>query len=171
MAQDRRRVHRRNSKDVVSVEPSVPHDLGCMSRAKVGKLHFCKERVNGDYYQRLLLKEVPLSMAWLGIENALWVQDNAPAHRHKKSKELLASMGLRDMGHPPNSPDLNPIESVWGEMKRRLAAQRVSSLSDLKAKLNEIWLSLSDEYIARLVDSMPRRLETVLQQRGGYTKY
>lgn len=47
----------------------------------------------------------------------------------------------------------------------------MSSLSALKVRLKEIWVSLSDEYVARLVDSMPRRLETVLQQRSGYTKY
>lgn len=144
---------------------------GCMSRAGVGTLHICEERVNGEYYQRMLQQEVPFSKVWLGIKDVLWVQDNAPAHRHKKTKELLKTMGLNDLGHPPNSPDLNPIEGVWGEMKRRLAERPMSSISELKIRLKEIWYSLSDEYIARQVDSMPGRLETVLQQRGGYTKY
>lgn len=87
---------------------------GCMSRAGVGMLHFCDERVNNKYYQRLLQQEVPISKTWLGIENVLWVQDNAPAHRHKKTKEVLVRMGLHDMGHPQTAPTSTPLRASGG---------------------------------------------------------
>jgi transposase len=32
----------------------------------------------------------------------------------------LEQIGIPLFDHPPNSPDLNPIEKVWGEMKRRM---------------------------------------------------
>jgi transposase len=46
------------------------------------------------------------------------IMDNAAFHRSQKTKELIESVGCRAIFLPPYSPDLNPIEKFWANMKR-----------------------------------------------------
>jgi hypothetical protein len=47
------------------------------------------------------------------------VMDNAPFHKSQKTKNLIESVGCRLLYQPKYSPDLNPIEKVWGNLKRK----------------------------------------------------
>nr|CCA24074.1 AlNc14C221G9100 [Albugo laibachii Nc14] len=49
--------------------------------------------------------------------------------------------------HPPQSPDLNPIENLWTVMKAELHKNPASSIHDLKVKLKEIWYSIDNEIL------------------------
>ncbi|WP_410521319.1 transposase [Candidatus Tisiphia endosymbiont of Sialis lutaria] len=57
---------------------------------------------------------------WDGIVNSgeVVVMDNASFHKSKKTKELIESVGCKLIFLPPYSPDLNPIEKFWANMKR-----------------------------------------------------
>lgn len=44
-------------------------------------------------------------------------QDNGPGHASAFTKSVFKAAGLRVIEWPPNSPDLNPIESLWNDMK------------------------------------------------------
>lgn len=46
------------------------------------------------------------------------VMDNAAFHKSQKTKELIESVGCKVIFLPPYSPDLNPIEKFWANMKR-----------------------------------------------------
>jgi len=46
------------------------------------------------------------------------VMDNASFHKSQKTKELIESVGCKVIFLPPYSPDLNPIEKFWANMKR-----------------------------------------------------
>ncbi len=46
------------------------------------------------------------------------IMDNASFHKSQKTKELIESVGCKVMFLPPYSPDLNPIEKFWANMKR-----------------------------------------------------
>ena len=45
------------------------------------------------------------------------IMDNAPWHRGNDIKNLLESRGARLINLPPYSPDLNPIEHAWANLK------------------------------------------------------
>jgi len=45
------------------------------------------------------------------------IMDNAGFHKSKKIRELIESVGCRLIFLPPYSPDLNPIEKFWANMK------------------------------------------------------
>ncbi|XP_073529796.1 low density lipoprotein receptor adapter protein 1-B-like isoform X3 [Phyllobates terribilis] len=47
--------------------------------------------------------------------------------------------GLRQMTWPPQSPDLNPIEMVWGELDRRVKAKGPTSAKHLWELLQDCW--------------------------------
>ena len=44
-------------------------------------------------------------------------QDNAKGHASAFAKSVFEAIGIELIFWPPNSPDLNPIETIWDEMK------------------------------------------------------
>ena len=74
---------------------------------------------------------------------------------------------------PAQSPDLNPIEHLWGYLKRRLAEHEnpPSGIYELWKRIQMDWEEISVAECQKLIESMPRRIEAVLKAKGGYTKY
>ena len=48
------------------------------------------------------------------------ILDNAPFHRKSEIYDIADAHGFRVMFLPPYSPDLNPIEKFWANIKSRL---------------------------------------------------
>jgi transposase len=48
------------------------------------------------------------------------ILDNASFHRRSKLKELTQKVDCHIIFLPPYSPDLNPIEKFWANLKNRL---------------------------------------------------
>ena len=72
---------------------------------------------------------------------------------------------------PANSPDLNPIENLWGIVKRKMRYARLNNAEELKATIRATWALITPEQCHRLIDSMPRRIAAVIQAKGAPTKY
>ncbi len=72
---------------------------------------------------------------------------------------------------PANSPDLNPIENLWGIVKRKMRDTRPNNADDLKATVKETWASIPPQQCHKLITSMPRRIEAVIKAKGAPTKY
>ena len=70
------------------------------------------------------------------------------------------------------SPDPNSIENLWVIMERNITAQIIArGVGDLeKQLLNERW-SIPQGTINSSIDTMPRRVQAVIDSHGGSTKY
>jgi|JXWR01.1.fsa_nt_gb hypothetical protein len=53
----------------------------------------------------------------------------------------------------------------------RLRRGSITNVKDLKAALKEEWGLLEVDYLKSLVASMSRRCQTVIEAKGGNTKY
>jgi hypothetical protein len=103
-----------------------------------------------------------------------WFQeDNARPHKAKVTIAFREENALRTLPWPAQSPDLNPIENLWAEIKRRLhnLKQKPSNIDELEKCVEKVWRAIPNETIENLVDSMPRRVEAVIAANGGPTKY
>ena len=69
------------------------------------------------------------------------VPDNASYHKSKAVRECVESAGGdAELGFlPPYTPQLNPIETVWGDLKKRLAGRFFRSLDELKAAITAVF--------------------------------
>ena len=75
------------------------------------------------------------------------------------------------MEWPSISPDLNPIEHLWGIVKRKMEMYKVSNIRQLRDVVIEEWKSDPMAACEALVNSMPKRVKAVLDNDGGHTKY
>ena len=126
--------------------------------------------MNGPRYVKLLGEKLKIYMA---VHNCtIFMQDGAPCHRSKVAKTFLGENRIKVLDWPGNSPDLNPIENLWTNMKNKVAEKHPSSAKDLVKVIKEVWVKeISQEFCRNLVHSMPRRLQEVIKTGGGSTKY
>ena len=68
------------------------------------------------------------------------VLDNASYHKSKAVREYVESAGgdVELEFLPPYTPQLNPVETVWRDLKKRLAGRFFRSLDELKAAITAI---------------------------------
>ena len=145
---------------------------GCIGWNGVGSLHFCTENVNQTYYQHILNVALPESIGLLDLpDDFVFMQDNAPAHKAKSTRRYFETNGIEILNHPPQSPDLNPIEHVWCHMSRELMNAAPKTLQELTVAIENAWLSVPLKLVRTLIGSMPRRLRAVVRNNGGQTKY
>ena len=72
---------------------------------------------------------------------------------------------------PPWSPDLNPIENFWSELKARVYARFRQTMEELEQFIREEWEATDLAYIDKLCRSMPRRLQLLLDNQGHKIHY
>ena len=67
---------------------------------------------------------------------------------------------------PSQSPDLNPIENLWSILDRSISDRRCNTKAELWECLQEAWYKLDSSILTKLVESMPRRLNAVIDNKG-----
>ncbi len=143
-----------------------------MSSAGVGPLCFLKSTVNAAIYQEILEHfMLPSADKLYGDADFIFQQDLAPAHTAKGTKSWFNDHGVGVLDWPANSPDLNPIENLWGIVKRKMRDTRPNNADELKATVKETWASIPPQQCHKLITSMPRRIEAVIKAKGAPTKY
>ncbi len=143
-----------------------------MSSAGVGPLCFLKSTVNAAIYQEILEHfMLPSADKLYGDADFIFQQDLAPAHTAKGTKSWFNDHGVGVLDWPANSPDLNPIENLWGIVKRKMRDTRPNNADDLKATVKETWAFIPPQQCHKLITSMPRRIEAVIKAKGAPTKY
>jgi transposase len=139
-------------------------------------LYFFEKNMDSKLYQGILRKTLPptASSDCPPRFKKKWVflQDNDPKHKSKKSMELVRELtGNRLIKHPSYSPDFNVMEDVWSYLDRKVRESGVKTIRGLKTKLRQLWNEISFDQFRVNVDSMPARLQQCLDRHGARTDY
>ena len=102
-----------------------------------------------------------------------WVfqHDNNPKHTARITKEWLRKMHIKVLEWHTQSPDLNPIEHLWRELKLCVTQRQPRNLTDLEEICVENWAKIPVAVCANLVENYRKRLTSVIANKGFCTKY
>ena len=131
-------------------------------------LHFVQGKVNATYYQNIITEKSD-EMKRIFYRRGKWyfVQDSAPSHRPNVVKEFIKStLGCELLKHPAQSPDLNPIELVWAQMKSKIEAKRPKNKSELKIAIEREWKNITINFIRKCIDNLHTKMDKVLNCNG-----
>ncbi len=158
--------------------PTVKHGggnimlWGCFSAKGPGRLICVKERMNGAMYRDILSENLLPSARALKMKRG-WVfqHDNDPKHTARATKEWLRKKHFKVLEWPSQSPDLNPIENLWRELKVRVAQRQPQNITALEEICMEEWVKIPATVCENLVKTYRKRLTSVIANKGYITKY
>jgi putative transposase len=111
--------------------------VGAISEKKVIAMKTMGTSMKGEDFKKFVQEELAPKL-WKG---AVVVMDNLRAHKVKGVEEMIEAVGARVVYLSPYSPEFNPIEHLWWELKALLrkfipqSVQIVEKLLDLGVKL------------------------------------
>jgi transposase len=103
-----------------------------------------------------------------GISDPIFQHDNASIHESQYTRSHMRELGFDRLLWPSKSPDLNPIENVWGQLAGLVyeGGRQFETRGELKTQITRCWQKIETSYLQRLVESMPTRMAQVILTRG-----
>jgi ketohexokinase/beta-glucosidase len=163
------------------VEPKVQRKIGWMFWGSISGLYgkgpglFWEKDwgtiTSESYCQHI----VPILAQYIDRTRLILMQDNAAGHAAKATLQHMREHNLIPIYWPANSPDLNPIETLWDKIKDYYIQEKYPdihrSYPRLRAAVCEAWNSITEEDIQDLIKSMHNRCQAVIDAEGWHTKY
>ena len=147
---------------------------GCMIYNGLGYMCKIQGTVDQHLYIKILREELQETIKYFDLNpKIIFQQDNASCHKASMVSNWLKSQPFDVLQWPAQSPDLNPIETLWAIIKCQLNEYETppSGLLELWDHIEHIWNEISPDTCRKLIESMPKRIEAVLKARGKWTNF
>ncbi|CAJ0584063.1 unnamed protein product, partial [Mesorhabditis spiculigera] len=128
----------------------------------------CTCKMNSSDYLDILEQHLlPFIRANPNVNYTL-MQDNASIHKSKKTMEWLKQRNINTLPWPACSPDMNPIENVWGILVREVYGngQQYANVADLEIAVRRAWLNVPQATFEKLALSLPKRINSLIKSGG-----
>ena len=101
-----------------------------------------------------------------------FMQDNDPKHTSNMGKDFLDNNNITWWKTPPESPDLNPIENLWHELKEYLRREvKPKTKDELVDGIVEFWGSVSGEKCRKYIRHLDKVIPCIIELGGAATGY
>ena len=135
---------------------------GAISVHGTSRLHIVEGNMNQFKYIEVLKgRLLPQIREWYGEQPWIFQQDSAPCHTVKSVKTWCAQNGVQLLPWAGNSPDMNPIKSLWDILKNEIHSEPITTKHELIARLIRVWFHSDKikEMCKTLIHGMPSRVK------------
>ena len=147
---------------------------GCICFDSVWTLTAAEGNINSAKNIEILDKNLwPVVVWYFEGKEYLFINDNAPVHRAHTVDNYKDQSEVTSVEWLAQSPDLNIIQNIWLYMKRELqkSAINIATKNDLLREIQSVWWNIELDYIRNVYQSIPDRLDNVINMRAHLTKY
>lgn len=144
-------------------EASLPHEVIVKPKGNSITQKYYTERLLPVYSEAINRYRIWRDGSWILQE------DNDPSHGHRKvglAQHFREANWIETIIHPPQSPDLNPIEAIWSIIKQRVRKRVWNTTEELKEALQEEWANITMEEIRSRIAEMPWRCKQLIEHGG-----
>jgi DDE superfamily endonuclease/Transposase len=127
------------------------------------ELCFIEGVVDHKKYQEIIRKY--LIQPHLNLQFEM-LQDGAPAHTAHSTLDFLDEQGVDYIQNPPSSPELNPIEKVWGWIKHEANKQVPTDLQQFKHLIQKLWNEIPQTVIQQFISHNSTVVNDIIQSEG-----
>jgi len=127
--------------------------------------------IDSELYTEMVGKVIPDINRLLRGVDWTYVHDGASCHTSRLTQNYLAANVphvIPKEDWPPNSPDENPPENVFGFLETEIGSKRCSSISALERAVRKAWSELTPEYCRKCIEAIPKRLKKIIETGGEY---
>ena len=107
----------------------------------------------------------------------LFVQDGDPSQNSKKAKDAIHAIGARKFSIPPRSPDINPIENIFHQVKRKFNSDALEkhieykNFENFSKRVKQTMEDFPKDVTDKTIESMNKRIGLIIKCKGQRTKY
>jgi hypothetical protein len=149
------------------------HLWGAITARGAISLEIFEENLNAQRYLAILKKKKGEIDA-LYPDGYVFMQDGSPIHRAGICTDYINEempQSLMSPHYPSYSPDLNPIENVWAWLKHQVSIDQPKSIEALKKCIKKHWSCVTEEFLAPYFNSMPDRMDSLIECEGNKIDY
>jgi len=106
-------------------------------------------------------------------DNAIFQQDRASPHTAHSIFEWLEERNIEILDWPSRSPDMNPIENVFGMLSRAVydEGRQFNTVHELTEEIQHCWANMNQALIKNAIRSMSERIFELIEKHGKPTHY
>ena len=117
-------------------------------------------------------------------------QDNDPKHKANICKNTLTNLSLNwvklffflikiknspsclfKIKSPASSPDLNPIEMLWADLKRYVRSKQCKNEREIIAAVFEFHRALTPEKCSKYIKKLIKVIDCVIEKKGDWSNF
>ena len=101
-----------------------------------------------------------------------FMQDNDPKHTSRAAKSYIAENCINWWQTPAESPDLNPIENLWHELKEYVRCEvKPTTKDELVSGILQFWDTVTPEMCRKYIWHLKKVIPRVIELNGAATGY
>ena len=139
-----------------------------------GRCRICvfEGKMNAPLYTNILENTLVPFIRDVFPDHHRFMQDNDPKHTSRHAQRYLSENNINRWKTPPESPDLNPIENLWHELKEYLRREvKPRNKQQLVDGILDFWDTVDTAKCRKYIRHLRKVVPRILELNGEATGY